>query len=283
MAIFRTERLFARAIKAWEVVAHRMKKLGKSQAEIDKVVGEMKSKAQALNQRGRTLAGNVRSTQGQINTLNKNQAQLTDLMQQQSAATQKYNNTTGVMSRITGKHKAAGQEVQNLSDKITQATQKNGTLEQMSAQRNNLNQMLETDKQALETFRNSNRGVSVNKQADDMFRGQYEKMSTRNQRKAQKEARRAAARADHTTGNAAKNDLKIREQKGRTGEFTQTRGQKKVLPDLRPHWLENSHRLRLYQVEPLQPQPLHLQLILLLLHRHPPLVLRRLLPVGSKL
>ena len=238
MAIFRTERLFARAFKAWEVAAHQMKKLGKSQAEIDKVVGEMKSKAQALNQRGRNLAGNVKSTQGQINTLNKNQAQLTDLMQQQSAATQKYNNTTGVMSRITGKRRAAGKEVQNLSDKITQATQKNGTLEQMSAQRNNLNQMLETDKQALETFRNSNRGVSVNKQADSMIEGNQTFFQKRRQRrgelKQQMTAKRRAARSKaaqaehHGQGDTAINDLIRREEElGRTGEFTQTRGQKK--------------------------------------------------------
>ena len=237
MAIFRTERLFARAIESWKVVAHRMKKLGKSQAEIDKVVGEMKSKAQALNQRGRTLAGNVRSTQGQINTLNRNQAQLTDLMQQQSTATQKYNNTTGVMSRITGKRRAAGKEVQNLSDKITQATQKNGTLEQMSAQRNNLNQMLETDKQALETFRNSNRGVSVNKQADSMIEGNQTFFQKRRQRRGElkqqmtakkRAARSKAAQAEHNgNGDTAINDLIRKEELGRTGKFTQVRGQKK--------------------------------------------------------
>lgn len=215
-----------------------MKKLGKSQSEIDKVVAEMKSQAQALNQRGRNLAGNVRSTQGKINTLNKNQAQLTDLMQQQSAATQKYNNTTGVMSRITGKRRAAGKEVQNLSDKITQATQKNGTLEQMSAQRNNLNQMLETDKQALETFRNSNRGVSVNKQADSMIEGNQTFFQKRRQRRGElkqqmtakkRAARSRAAQAEHHgQGDTAINDLIRREEElGRTGEFTQVRGQKK--------------------------------------------------------
>jgi hypothetical protein len=243
MAIYRTTRLFARAIDATKVLAETMKRAGKTQPEIEKAVSKLAAKRTALTQRGRNLANNLNTTRSQINTINKNQSELSSLMAKQEAASQKQAQTSGFWGKLTGKNKAAARENQNLTNQITEMTQKNGTLEQMAAQKNNLNQTLAQDVENLNAFRNAKRGPSANKQVDSMIEGNQTFFQKRRQRRGElkqqitarkRNARRNAARAEHTGDTeTAFNDALKREQLTlsgrRSGEYTQQRGQKKPI------------------------------------------------------